>query len=201
MGTLAKNGGVTGETLSRAPTEHGTEQQQAPDLERSDGIPIFEAPTDFRRRPVTCRNGTDLTRATEQASDARDECVSLARRARDAFKDACSATTPDESEAAFASAKHMLDDLWEYAYLRDRPFRDLLALLDAALKRAELAEFKEVQRNVLRKAFCDLPRWILDEATVEGHIIRFADHDVDITSPLRSSHGKRLRVKIEVIEE
>jgi len=35
---------------------------------------------------------------------------------------------------------------------------------------------------------------------VEGHVIRFADHSIDITDPLRATAGKRVRVKIEVIE-
>src|SRR5262249_42073445 len=120
---------------------------------------------------------------------------------RDAFQEACAAITPDEAEAAFASTKRLVEELWEYAYLRDRPFRDLLALVDAALKRADLAGFQEEQRKVVRQAFSDLPRWMLDEAAVEGHVLRFADHDIDITGPLRTTPGKRLRVKIEVVEE
>jgi hypothetical protein len=127
--------------------------------------------------------------------------VALSRRARDAFRDACSSEDADEAEANFASAKSFIEELWEYAYLRDRPFRDLLALLDAALKRVELNDLNQTQRDVLSQAFSDLPRWMLEDTTVEGHIGRFAEYDIDITGPLRTSTGKRVRVTFEVLGE
>jgi hypothetical protein len=160
-------------------------------------------PQSIRRgRPITSgEDQVDLPVSPQKAEEARDLCVTLARRASDAFKDACNAPTADEAESAFATVKQMLEELWGYAYLRDRPFRDLLALLDAALKRASLVDLKENERDVLRQAFRDLPKWMLDICTVDEHIIRFADQGVDITSPLRPINGKQIRMKIEVIKE
>lgn len=135
------------------------------------------------------------------AEDARDSCISLARRVGDAFKEACESKEPDEADANYASVKGALEELWDYAYLRDRPFRDLLALLEAASKRAELAQFSETQRDAIARAFHDLPRWMLDEDTVTAHVERFADQDIDITGPIRSGHGQRIRVIFEEVKE
>lgn len=192
---------LTGDKLFDPSAGKGTEAQQAPASESSTSLRLYEPPTPSRWRQKAPAMGDDSIQGTEQATEFRDACVALGRRARDAFKDACSLETPDEAESSFSSAKSLIEDLWEYAYLRDRPFRDLLALLDAALKRAELIELSETQRDVLRQAFSDLPRWMLEDTTVEGHIDRFAEHAVDIMGPLRVTKGKRVRVTFEVIEE
>jgi hypothetical protein len=125
----------------------------------------------------------------------------MARRANEAFRDACEAQDGDEAEPNFLAAKKLTENLWEYAYLRDRPFRDLLALVDAALKRTDLLQLSQVQRDSIRQAFADLPRWLLDEDTVEKHIELFAEHDVDITGPLRSTNGRKVRVTFEEVAE
>jgi hypothetical protein len=143
----------------------------------------------------------EADRRPQPKEELRDACVSLARRARDAFSEACSSDDPDEADSSFASAKSLLDQLWDYAYLRDRPFRDLLALLEGALKPVELESLRDAQREAIRQAFDDLPRWMLDDSTVEGHIDRFAEEDIDPTAPVRGTPGKKVRVTIEVIEE
>lgn len=199
MSGLTQRHDFTGHTLFDPSRDKGTEAQETPAPESIPSLRIYEPPAPSRQKAPAV--GEDSIRGKEQASELRDACVALASRARDAFEDACSTEDPDESEASFASAKSLIEDLWEYAYLRDRPFRDLLALLDAALKRAELLEFSGTQRDVLSQAFSDLPRWMLDDTTVEGHIDRFAEYDVDITGPLRATTGKRVRVTLEVIEE
>jgi hypothetical protein len=101
----------------------------------------------------------------------------------------------------FASVKSLFEELWGYAYLRDRPFRDLLALLETGVKYAEWTGLNDAQRDVLRQAFSDLARWMLDDETVDGHRDRFADHDLDVTGPLRPRPGQKLRVRVEVIED
>ncbi len=201
MSGLAQRDSPTGAELFNPSAGKGTDAQQALATEPIPSLPLYEPPPPAQKRQKAPAVGDDSIQGAGQATELRDACVALARRARDAFSDACSTENPDEEEASFASAKNLIEDLWEYAYLRDRPFRDLLALLDAALKRAELMEFSETQRDVLSQAFSDLPRWMLDDTTVEGHIDRFAEYDVDITGPLRATTGKRVRVTFEVIEE
>lgn len=202
MSGLTQREGLTGGKLFDLSAGKGTEAQQASAPESITSLRLYDPPPPpSRRHQKAPAVGEDSIQGAEQASELRDACVALARRARDAFKEACSSETPDEAEASFASAKSVVEELWEYAYLRDRPFRDLLALLDAALKRAELTELSETKRDVLGQAFSALPRWMLDDTTVEGHIDRFAEHDVDIIGPLRATTGKRVRVTFEVIEE
>ncbi len=202
MSALRQRYDLTGGKLFDPSIDRATEAQEARAPEPRPSLRIYEPPPPSRRHQKPPPVGDDDSiQGAERASELRDACVALACRARDAFNDACSTESPDESEASFASVKSLIEELWEYAYVRDRPFRDLLALLDAALKRAELMEFSETQRDVLSQAFADLPRWMLDDTAVEGHIDRFAEHDVDITGPLRAITGKRVRVTLEVIEE
>jgi hypothetical protein len=137
----------------------------------------------------------------DEAERMLDACQTLARRARDAFKEACEAASPDEAEASFLTAKHKLRELWNYAHLRDRAFRDLLSLLSTAINSAELPEIGLTERDVLRQAFADLPRLFLDDALVEQHIDRFADQGIDrILDPIRPAKGKKIKVIIEEIE-
>lgn len=175
-------------------------------------IPEMEPGIELRAETTSpARNGfkripkvrEDSIRELEQPTDEiRDECVAMARQTRDAFRDACDGGTGLDAELSFATTKRLIEDLWGYAYLRDRPFRDLLALLDAALKRVDFTTLHKTQRDVLRQAFSDLPRWLLDESTVQGHIERFAEHDIDVVGPLRSATGRKLRISIEeIIEE
>jgi hypothetical protein len=60
----------------------------------------------------------------DEADRLLDACQAAARRARDAFKEACEAPGPDDAEASFLAAKLKLEELWNFAYLRDRAFRD-----------------------------------------------------------------------------
>jgi hypothetical protein len=137
----------------------------------------------------------------DEADRMLDACQAVARRTRDAFKEACEALSPDDAEASFLASKDKLEELWKYAHLRDRPFRDLLALLTAAIKNAALSDLTDVQRDVLRQAFADLPKLYLDDDLVGSHIDRFAEHAIDeVLSPIRAASGKRLRVTIEEIE-
>ncbi|HJT76146.1 MAG TPA: hypothetical protein VJ739_03000 [Gemmataceae bacterium] len=201
MTGLPKLDSRTGEDLFKLPTTAGLDVQQPPAIDPTAEVRFEDVVPKARAAKQASWAGDGQVRGVELAQELRDSCVALARRARDAFKDACSAGMPDEVEASFASAKGLIQELWEFAYLRDRPFRDLLGLLDAALKRAELSELSDCQRDVLRQAFADLPRWMLDEGTVEGHVDRFAEHGVDIIGPLRIATGKKVRVTFEVVDE
>lgn len=124
----------------------------------------------------------------------------LARRARDAFREACEATDPDQAEASFLAARYKLEELWQYAPVRDRAFRDLLGLLDAALRRTEWVDLSQSQRDVLRQAFADLPKMFLDDDLVGQHIERFADQAIDVLGPLRPATAKRIEVSFKEIE-
>jgi hypothetical protein len=132
--------------------------------------------------------------------EIRDVCVSTARRALDSYAGACDAADPDQSEACYVAAKAALEDLWGYARWRDRYFRDLLALLEAAVKPRELTDFAPAQREALRRAFEDLPKWILDDRTLEEHIDKFAELDIDITAPIRPASSRRLRLTLEEMD-
>ncbi len=137
----------------------------------------------------------------DEADRMLDACQAAARRARDAFREACEALNSDDAEASFLASKDKLEELWKFAHLRDRPFRDLLALLTAAVKNAQLTWFTDVQRDVLRLAFADLPKLYLDDDLVGSHIDHFAEHALDeVLGPIRAASGKRLKVTIEEIE-
>jgi hypothetical protein len=134
------------------------------------------------------------------AEDAREQCGQLARRARDAFKEACESDEPDQAESCYAAAVDAIKELWSLAPLRDQPFRDLLAALDAALRHGSITDFNTTQRNVIRSAFTDLPRWLLDEGAVADHLARFVEQDISVLGPIVPRANKRLRITIEELD-
>jgi hypothetical protein len=201
MSLLPKLANLTGGNDFLPGAARPTGAQTAPVFESSPDLRLYSPPLPPRKVLGRQEEHAEELRRSEQAEELRDACLALARRARDAFREACSSNRPDEADASYASARGLLEDLWEYAYLRDRPFRDLLGLLEAALKGRERTDFHEPQREVLLKAFADLPRWLLDEDAVEGHIERFAEQDVDVTAPLRGLRGQRLRITVEGIDQ
>jgi hypothetical protein len=138
--------------------------------------------------------------ASEGSEDVRDRMQAIARKARDGFRDACSTIDGDTAELNYIACRDALGALWEHAHLRDVPFRDLLAALSAAVNHTEFADFDESQRDVLRTAFTDLPRWLIEQAIVIEHLERFADHGVDILGPIRSQPKIAYRVVIEEID-
>lgn len=144
----------------------------------------------------------DFGRSDHQTdgSDVRDDSQDLARKARDAFRDACALKDADSSEASYLAVRSHLKDLWQLAKVRDRPFCDLLAILDAATRLAELADFNFTQRDVIRNAFQSLPKWLIGEDEVIEHIQKFAEFGIDITGPIRQKPGKKLRITIEEVE-
>jgi hypothetical protein len=121
----------------------------------------------------------------------------LAHKARDAFRDACNSLDSDRSEMSYLAMRSLLEELWTHAKSRDMPFRDLLAMLDAATRHRSIAEFSKDQRNVLHRAFGDLPRWLLTEESVDAIIEQFARLEIDISAPLRETTAKRLRIIVE----
>jgi hypothetical protein len=149
------------------------------------------------------RNSNRKLRIDPSLSDVRGECTSLAREAKDAFKEACGAgeNDQDQADACYATTLRALEGLWNFAHLRDQPFRDLLAALEAALKYRSIRDFNSDQRNVLCIAFGDLPRWHLDDSQVEEHLSRFVEQDVEVTTPLSFQTGKRLKITIEEVSE
>lgn len=147
-----------------------------------------------------------VLRKETKAKDKADELLlasrALARRARDAFKEACESTDADEAEASFLAVKQSLTELADYLYLRDRAFRDLLGLLAAATRHVEFSAVETHQRDALSLAFADLPRMFLDDSTVEQHIDCFAEHGIDeVLRPVNSPKQKRLKITIEEVEE
>jgi len=193
---------LTGAEFFEFPDQKRTEIQNLPSTDLVDERQFYDlSPRNGLAKRIS-RGRVDLAPDDlEKTRLLRDDCVAMARRASEAFADACEAETEDEAEASFLVAKRFVENLWEYAYLRDQPFRDLLALVDAALKRAELPQLSQAQRDSVREALSDIHRWLLDEDTVEEHIERFAEHDVDITGPLRSTTGRKVRVTFEEVAE
>jgi hypothetical protein len=134
-----------------------------------------------------------------EADVARDECQRLARAARDAFKSACESGDADQADSLYGVTTDSLEELWKFAALRDQPFRDLLAALEAALRDHTISDFSDHQRNVLRHAFADLTRWLLEENAVEAHLAKFADTKIDILGPVRKT-ARKFRIVIEEID-
>lgn len=140
------------------------------------------------------------TGVLSESDNLRDASQRIARNAWIAFRDACEANDLDQQESNYLAARSSLDELWGYAKYRDIPFRDLLSILTAATKYTPLKNFSSTQRDVLRDTFRDLPRWLLDYDTVLAHIEKFAEYDIDITSPIKEVSPKRFKVTIEEVE-
>jgi hypothetical protein len=146
----------------------------------------------------------DLAEASvfRPAGDAEDQLETsqgLARKARDSFRAACHATEPDRIETNFLASRYGLQELWDYATVRNRAFRDLLAALDAAVRYADFAAFSESQRTALNDAFDDLPKMFLEGDQVRRHLDRFAAEGIDILGPLRSKTSRRVEVTFREI--
>ena len=104
------------------------------------------------------------------------------------------------AEASYLAMRLAIEELWRFAKYRDMAFRDLLAILDAATKHTDLGAFGPTQRNVLRSVFQDLPTWLIEYEVVESAIQKFAEHNIDISGPIRSTTPRRFRVTIEEID-
>ena len=137
---------------------------------------------------------------TSDAAQLRDASQNAARNAWIAFKDACESEDPDRQEASYLAARSVLDDLWGFAKYRDAPFRDLLSILTAAIKHTPFEKFDGTQRDVLRNAFRELTRWLIDYNAVMGHIEKFAEYDIDITGPIRKAGAKKFKITVEEVE-
>ena len=127
------------------------------------------------------------SRSPAQGDEVREEVQRLARKARDAFRLACEsagAGDVEQGDEALAAAKKAIRSLWDYAVFRDRPFRDLLAAIDAAVRHRSIDEFVTAQRDVLGSAFGDLAKWLLGDEEVGKHLDRFAEHNIDILAPV-----------------
>jgi hypothetical protein len=158
----------------------------------------LQSPQNRGRDPLVARDD-DTLEGYSDAAQVRATSQRLARRACNAFRDACEAADEDSAEASYLLSRSTLDELWGCAKHRDVPFRDLLAMLTAALKHRELSNFDDGQKNVLRTAFSHLPTWLLEFDVVDDLIDRFADHDIDITGPIAPATQKKFRVIIEEI--
>jgi hypothetical protein len=152
-----------------------------------------ESATPVARGDQTSQRGID-------SSDVRTASQDVARRARDAFRDACETKDRDSSESSYVAMRASLGELWAHAKNRDRPFRDLLAMLDAATRHVELDAFSQSQKDVLRSAFQDLPKWLLTDEEVMENIQKFAEFGIDITGPIRQTTRKRLRITVEEVD-
>ncbi|MEI5604532.1 hypothetical protein, partial [Streptomyces brasiliscabiei] len=71
---------------------------------------------------------------------------------------ACESSDPGNVELSLIALQDLIHNHWKTAKLRDTPFRDLLAALEAATRDKEMSDFDSTQRNVLRTAFQDLAR-------------------------------------------
>ena len=131
----------------------------------------------------------------------KTSCGALARKARDAFTAACLGETVDDIDTQYESAVAALTELWPFAVYRDRPFRDLLGLLEASLRYRAIAEFNQDQRDAIKAAFTDLVHWHVDQSQYDQLLERFVESDIDIEAPLRAMNGKTVRVVIEIADD
>src|SRR5262249_14373183 len=113
MSRLPQRDGLTGGNVFAPSVAKGTETPQLPAPESVTDLQLYEPPPLPRRHQKAPAVGDDRIQRRDQAPELRDVCVALACRSRDAFKDACSSENPDEAEASFASAKSLIEDLWE----------------------------------------------------------------------------------------
>jgi hypothetical protein len=132
--------------------------------------------------------------------EVRELCGEIARRARDAFREACDSSDEVQAEAAYTVARTCAKDLWDYARYRAQPFRDLLATLEIAITARNIRDFDANQKEAIRGAFEDLARWHLDDAAVLVHIGNFVEHNIDLAAPIKAHRAKRVRVSIEELE-
>ena len=172
------------------PVQAETDTKYEPPIEPI-GARVYEPLVAREPEPARDRTGDDDPRTLSQ---------DLARRARDAFRDACESLDKDSSEASYVAMRSTIDDLWRFARYRDMAFRDLLAIVDAATKHKDLDAFDPTQRDVLRSTFQELPRWIIEYDVVQTAIHKFADHGIDITGPIRQRTAKGYRITIEEID-
>jgi hypothetical protein len=160
--------------------------------------PLIEPVAAKVYEPLVARE-PEAARGRTGDEDPRTVSQDLARRARDAFRDACDEIDQDTSEGNYAAMRSTIEELWRFAKYRDMAFRDLLAMLDAATKHKDLEAFDPTQRDVLRSTFQDLPRWIIEYDVVQTAIQKFAEHGIDITGPIRQRTAKGYRITIEEI--
>jgi hypothetical protein len=163
---------------------------------------------DGARNSTAANNAPDVpvsrTAWTEDTAtigtDPREESPRLARRARDSFRSACESQDVDTAEISYLTARATVVDLWNCAKYRDRGFRDLLALLDAAITRTDFNSFDDAQKEAIRSAFNDLPRWLIDYDALDRHIERFAEVDIDVTKPVLGDPINKYKIIIQQIE-
>jgi hypothetical protein len=108
----------------RERTVNSTEQQDS-GLDRARyqsvhrGAQIKDSDPPVSREVVQSLSWTDKESLRADSQD-------LARKARDAFRDACESTDRDRSEMSYLAMRSSIEELWSYAKHRDAPFRDLL---------------------------------------------------------------------------
>ena len=131
----------------------------------------------------------------------RDECIPKTRLLRDKFLIAQKSQDPMNAEMSFQSMKSLLKELWTYESYRDQPFRDLLALIEAALvPLANFSVISERQGAAIGLALRDLAKWPLDDSEVVEHIARFEDNGIDMSAPLTGKGREGYKITIERIE-
>jgi len=151
------------------------------------------------------QSGAAVTyRVPDTEGDLGLELSTRCRSARDAFVVACDAVERGDisaAESSFYAARDCVIEIDALAHLRTRPFRRLLKLLDAALRRSHITDFAEAQREALKQALRMLCRKFIDESQVTDINREFAHTGVDILGPIRKPRGKTYRVVIEEVTE
>lgn len=160
------------------------------------GATTDEMPKTGEQKPA--RSFTARREVFSSAEEMKLAVTVAARSAASAFRDACESRSEDEGESRFVAAKEALKELWQFARMKSRAFQDLVGLIDAAVGHAQLSDFDQTQRDVLRIAFLDLQRWFIEEEAVQECIKRFAECGIDILGPVRVVPATRkYRVSIE----
>jgi hypothetical protein len=133
------------------------------------------------------------------AQELREEIGDIAREAAESFANACRTSNPTEAENKFASVSVLIKELWNYSAIRDLPFRDLLAAIDAAIRHRVLQDFDLGQRDAIALALRRLCHWRIGFDDVDEIIKRFVSQKIDLMRPI--TNGKRKRKwKVTVTE-
>lgn len=165
---------------------------------------VIEIPSrshQIERLPGLKRTSNTILNGATPTTDVREDCLRIARRAREAFT---LATAPnarqDDADAAFAVVGECIAQLWEYAKYRDQPFKDLLAAVEISVRGRTVDSLSASQETALFLAVAELPRWHLDALSVEKSIDQLTDAQFDLLAPVKALGDKKIRISVTVEE-
>ena len=131
------------------------------------------------------------------ANEAIEKWRALTRQARESFLVASKNADEDLADSSYREVVDTIEELWTLAELRAQPSRDLLGLLDAALKHREIGEFSTAKRTALYLALDTMAKPFVSQSDYEGHVDSFLDAEIDTFAPVRERRPQLLRLRVE----